>query len=216
LFLIFYPDLGTILKDIGFIVLILGLALDEFIFRKVNEPIELLKSYINFSKTSKTCTKLSKIIGNISGRLILGLALVTAYMVFIPLNEPRVQLPLVTTLDVIFDLGIESYKSVNKTAAYDYVYKKYKEKWVYDYNWAAAVMFIFMIYIYTKMLMNIITTTLTGTYARGHLNKYIALDCKQALPYHHCIPIIHLISLLYKFLLFLSRQFVFVIFPFHF
>jgi len=61
----------------------------------------------------------------------------------------------------------------------DTVYKFEEEYFAYKYNYGALVMAIFFLYISTKFFMNVISCTISGTYAKLNLNKYYDNNKKQ-------------------------------------
>lgn len=159
----FITDGGAILPIIGLLIFIIGVAFEEKLCNQMNKSEILLKKYIDFSKKSEKCIDLGFHVGGIAGKVIIGLFVTTGFMARIPLE---------IMLEINF--GSHSYNSQN---IYEEVYKyDTDEEIAYNYNWIAVIFSIFVLYIYTKLFMNVISCTITGAYDRLNLNECIEDD----------------------------------------
>jgi len=133
---------------IGIVLLTIEFAFEENTNSKMNHTTELLNEYIKFSNKSKNCKKIG-FYSSIWGKIVIGIFTSTVFMVLIPF--PKGSLP---------------FKSP------DNAYKYNKEKFAYLYNYVALIMSVVYFYISTKFFMNVISCSISGTYAKLTLNKY--------------------------------------------
>ncbi|KAL6595957.1 hypothetical protein LY90DRAFT_503866 [Neocallimastix californiae] len=151
--LIFYLPIKSIFRVFGFIILVIGAAIDENIHYSMDNSINLLKDYINFSKNSKKEENLGVYLSNVYGKIVIGIFIATGFMAIIP-------------------LGWELFPRPYYNDLYKDVYKYDEENLAYYYNFIACGMSIFFLYICCKFIMNVISCTISGTYAKLNLTKY--------------------------------------------
>jgi len=144
---------------IGVIILTIGFAIEENNNSNMGYAIELLNEYIEFSNKSNKCNKLG-IYGNIWGKIVIGIFISSVFMLVIP--TPNGSFP------------VESINSYGTT-----IYKFREEYFAYMYNFGALIMAVFFLYISTKFFMNVISCTISGTYAKLNLSKYYDNNQKQ-------------------------------------
>ncbi|ORX76190.1 hypothetical protein BCR32DRAFT_296406 [Anaeromyces robustus] len=161
---------NAIFPVIGLIGLVIGCALDEMLHNQMDDSLTLLNKYIDFSKKSKMCSNIGLYLSNFIGKPMIGIFFTTVFMYKVPLKDA---------------IKLNSGSKTQKTDPYqDEVYKYNIEKFNYDYNIIAVMMCIFVTYINTKLIMNVMACTITGTYDRLNFNKCIEDNKlnKQPLP----------------------------------